>query len=51
MHSSGESTVCETTLGGVHTFTIKSTGFYRIMVENRSEDTEIHATGGYTIEK
>ena len=51
MHSSGESTVCETTLGGAYTFTIESTGFYRIMVENRSDDTEIHATGGYTIEK
>lgn len=51
MHSSGESTVCETTGGGYHTFTIKSTGFYRIMVENRSEDTEMHALGAYSIEK
>ena len=50
MHTSGESTVCETTGIGSHTFTIEKTSFYRIMVENRSEDTEIHATGGYSIE-
>ena len=50
MHTSGESTVCETTGIGGHTFTIEKTSFYRIMVENRSEDTEIHATGGYSIE-
>lgn len=51
MHTSGSSKVCELTGAGAHTFTIESTSFYRIMVENRSEDTEIHATGGYTIEK
>ena len=51
MHTSGESTVCETTGVGGYTFTIEKTSFYRIMVENRSEDTEIHATGGYSIEK
>lgn len=51
MHTSGESTVCETTGIGGYTFTIEKTSFYRIMVENRSEDTEIHATGGYSIEK
>ena len=50
MHTSGESTVCEITSVGSHTFTIEKTSFYRIMVENRSEDTEIHATGGYSIE-
>ena len=51
MHTTGESTVCENTGAGNYTFTIEKTSFYRIMVENRSEDTEIHATGGYTIEK
>ena len=50
MHTSGESTVCETTGGKSHTFTIEKTSFYRIMVENRSEDTEIHALGAYSIE-
>ena len=51
MHTSGESTVCETTGAKSYTFTIEKTSFYRIMVENRSEDTEMHAVGGYTIEK
>lgn len=51
MHTSGSSTVCETTGGKSHTFTIESTSFYRIMVENRNENTEMHAVGGYTIEK
>lgn len=50
MHTSGSSRICENTGAGSHTFTIESTSFYRIMVENRSEDTEIHATGGYSIE-
>ena len=51
MHTSGESTVCENTGAGNYTFTVEKTSFYRIMVENRSEDTEMHAVGGYTIEK
>ena len=38
--------VCETTKGGSHTFTTKSTGFHRIMVENRSKK-EIRAAGSY----
>ena len=38
--------VCETTKGGSHTFTTKSTGFHRIMVENRSKK-EIRAGGYY----
>lgn len=50
MHTSGSSTVCETTGAGNHAFTIESTGFYRIMVENRSDNTEMHAVGGYSIE-
>lgn len=50
MHTSGESTVCETTGAKSYTFTIEKTSFYRIMVENRSEDTEMHALGAYSIE-
>ena len=50
MHTSGESTVCETTSAKSYTFTIEKTSFYRIMVENRSEDTEMHALGAYSIE-
>ena len=43
MHTTGESTVCENTGAGNYTFTVEKTSFYRIMVENRSEDTEMHA--------
>lgn len=50
MHTSGESTVCENTGAGNYTFTVEKTSFYRIMVENRSEDTEMHALGAYSIE-
>lgn len=50
MHTTGESTVCENTGAGNYTFTVEKTSFYRIMVENRSEDTEMHALGAYSIE-
>ena len=44
---SGNCTVCEGTGAGNHTFTAETSGFYRVMVENRS-DTDIRAIGGYT---
>lgn len=46
MYPSSSSSVCETTGGGMHTFEVPSSGFYRVLVENRSSK-EIRAVGGY----
>lgn len=44
---SGSCTVCERSGAGSHTFTAETSGFYRVMVENRS-DTDITASGAYS---
>lgn len=47
MHASSSCTVVEGSGAGSHTFTVSSSGYYRIMVENRSSQ-EISVVGGYT---
>lgn len=46
MHANSDCTVVEGYGLGGHTFTVASSGYYRIMVENRS-DQEIHVGGYY----
>mgnify|MGYP003293699200 CR=1 FL=1 len=46
MHANSDCTVVAGTGTGGHDFTVTSSGYYRIMVENRSSQ-EIHAVGGY----
>ena len=47
MYPSNSCVVCEVTGNSSHTFDVPKSGFYRILVENRS-DVEIHAVGGYS---
>ena len=47
MYPSNSCTVCEVTGTSSHVFDVPKSGFYRILVENRS-DVEIHAVGGYS---
>ncbi len=47
MYPNGSSTVSETKGGASNTFEVPSSGFYRVMVENRGSK-EIRAIGGYT---
>ena len=47
MYPNGSSTVSETKGGASNTFEVPSSGFYRVMVENRGSK-EIHAFGGYS---
>lgn len=46
MHANSDCTVVEGCGTGGHDFTVASSGYYRIMVENRSNET-IHVTGTY----
>lgn len=46
MYPSGSSSVCEITGASAAVFEVPSSGFYRILVENRS-NSEIRAVGGY----
>lgn len=46
MHSSSTCYIVEGSGAGSHTFTIPSSGYYYVMVENRSSQT-IHAMGSY----
>jgi len=47
MHANSNCTVVEGTGSGAHDFTVSSSGYYRIMVENRSSQA-ISVTGGYS---
>ena len=47
MYPNGSSSVCEISGVGSHTFTVPSSGFYRVMVENRGSK-EITALGAYS---
>lgn len=47
MHANSDCTVVEGTGVGAHEFTVSSSGYYRIMVENRSSQT-ISVVGGYS---
>lgn len=46
MHANSDCTVVEGSGAGSHHFTVPSTGYYRVMVENRSSQ-EIHVVGSY----
>ena len=46
MHANSDCTVVEGSGGGSHTFTVASSGYYRVMVENRSNQT-ISVMGSY----
>lgn len=46
MHANSDCSVVEGSGYGAHGFTVPSTGYYRIMVENRSSQ-EIHVVGAY----